>query len=131
MVLTQVLAYQRRLDRFVRIYEHLTGTNNNQEVRYVDAGPLRSDIISVEPTMDAPFGFWVSVNALMPGHLYQQVLRYRSATRYQDGNSLAVIDSEMPNIEQHLGFWRLGSPLPLPAGPCSRPHLIRMELWCG
>ena len=130
-VLTQVLAYRPRLDRFVRVYEHLAGTNNNQEVRYLDAGPLKGDIISVEPTGDAPFGFWVSVNVLMPGTLYQQVLRYRSATEYGDGNPLAVIDSEMPNIERRLGLWRPGSPLPLPAGLCPRPHLTRLELWCG
>jgi hypothetical protein len=131
LVLTQALVYQRSSDRFVRVYDHSTGNNNNQEVRYIETGALKSDIISAEPTSKAPFGFWVSVNTLTSGSSYRQVLRYRSATKYGDGNPLSVIDSEMPNIEQRLGFWRPGSPLPLPAGRCPKPHLIRMELWCG
>jgi hypothetical protein len=128
--LTQVLAYESGADQFVRIFELSTGHNNNQEVRYMDAGPLQGDIISVEPTENAPFGFWVSVNALTPSYTYQQSVRYRSATRYGDGNPLSVIDSEMPNIQQNLGLWRPGSPLPLTASPCPRPHLVRAELWC-
>jgi hypothetical protein len=131
LVLTQALVYQRSSDRFVRVYDHSTGENNNQEVRYIEAGALKGDIISAEPTSKAPFGFWVTVNAFPSGSSYRQVLRYRSATRYGDGNPLSVIDSEMPNIEQRLGFWRPGSSLPLPAGRCPKPHLIRMELWCG
>ena len=131
LVLTQVLAYQRDADRFVRVYAHVVGTNNDQEVRYVEAGPLDGDIVSVEPTSDAPFGFWVAVSVPASGSNYKEALRYRSATRYGDGNALPVIDSEMPNISQRLGVWRPGSPLPLPADPCPRPHLVRAELWCG
>lgn len=131
LVLTQVLAYQSGPDQFVRVYEHLTGRNNNQEVRYIPSGLLKGDIVSVEPTQDAPFGFWVSVNAPSANNGFKEVLRYRSATRYGDGNPLAVIDSEMPNMAQRLGLWRPGSPLPLPAGPCPTPHLVRMALWCG
>ena len=130
-VLTQALAYQRDADRFVRVYDHVTGKNNNQEVRYVEAGPLGGDIVSAEPTSDAPFGFWVAVDVPAPGSAYREALRYRSATHYGDGNALTVIDSEMPNIQRHLGVWRPGTPLPLPAGPCPRPRLVRMELWCG
>ena len=131
LVLTQALAYERDADRFVRVYDHVTGTNNDQEVRYVEAGPLAGDIISIDPTLDAPYGFWVSVNALMSGDTDTALLRYRSATRYSDNNPLPVIDSEMPNIQQRLGAWHPGLPLPLPAGACRRPHLVRMELWCG
>ena len=128
---TQALAYEAASDRFTRVYEHTTGRNNNQEVRFVEAGPLAGDIISVEPAENAPFGFWISVNALTRTHRYEQRLRYRSATIYGDGNPLPVIESEMANIQQRLGLWRAGSPLPLPATPCPKPHLIRMELWCG
>jgi hypothetical protein len=127
---TQVLAYDRRHDRFAPIYEKSTGRNNNQEVRYVTGGALHGAMISAEPTEDAPFGFWVTVDRLTPAYTYRQVLRYRSATHYGDGNPLSVIDSEMPNIERRLGLWRQGSPLPLPKGRCPRPHLARMELWC-
>ena len=131
LVLTQALAYERDADRFVRVYDHVTGTNNDQEVRYVETGPLAGDVISVEPTRNAPYGFWVSVDALVSGDAATALLRYRSATRYGDNNPLSVIDSEMPNIQQRLGVWRPGLKLPLPAGACRRPHLVRMELWCG
>ncbi len=131
LVLTQALAYQRDADRFVRVYDHVTGRNNNQEVRYVEAGPLGGDIVSVEPTSDAPFGFWVVVDAPASGSAFKEALRYRSATHYGDGNALRVIDSEMPNIQRRLGVWRPGAPLPLPGGSCPRPHLVRMELWCN
>ncbi len=131
LVRVQVLAYAPASDRFVRVYGYTTGRNNNQEIRFVAAGPLKGDIISAEPTEDAPFGFWVTVSAFTPGAAYRQVLRYRSATRYADSNPLPVIDSEMPAIQGRLGLWRPGLPLPLPPGPCPAPHLIRMELWCG
>lgn len=130
VVRTQVLAYRRASDRFVRVYDFTTGRNNNQEVRYIASGRLKGDIVSAVPTENAPYGFWVTVNALAPDYSYRPILKYRSTTRYGDGNTLAVIDSEMPNIEQRLGLWRPGAPLPLPASPCPKPHLSRMELWC-
>ncbi len=68
--------------------------------------------------------------------VYRPVLRYRSATIYGDGNPLAVIDSEMPGIEQRLGVWRPGRPVPTPktgrgGKTCLRPALKRGELRCG
>ena len=131
VVLEQALAYDKGPDHFRRVYQHVTGANNNQEVRYIDAGPLRGDIIAVDPTETAPFGFWVSVNALAANYTYKEVLRYRSATHYADGNPLAVIDSEMPTIQLRLGVWKPGLPLPLPASPCPKPHMIQKELWCS
>jgi len=128
-VMTQALRYDAAQDRFVVAYQHLTGHNNNQEVRYVTDGPMRGDIISAEPTEDAPFGFWITVNRLRPDG-YRSVLRYRSATGYNDGNPLLVIDSEMPNLEARMGLWRPGRPLPLPPESCLRPHLVHKELWC-
>jgi hypothetical protein len=129
--LTQVLAYNRAKDHFVRIYSYLTaGSNNDQDIRFIDAGPMRGDIISVDPTSNAPFAFWIVVNALTPSDTYRQVLRYRSATRYGDGNPLSVIDSDMPNIQRRLGLWHPGLPLPLPASGCSQPQLSHNELWC-
>ncbi len=117
LVLTQVMAYRRGPDRFVKAYEHWTGTNNNQDVRLVPAGPLAGDIIAVEPTETAPFGYWVTVNVFTPAQGYRPVLRFRSATTYADGNALPVIDSEMVNILRRLDRWRLGAPLPLPMTP--------------
>jgi hypothetical protein len=131
LVFTQLLAYRRDEDRFVQAYGHVTGHNNNQEVRYIESGPLKGDVISAEPMSKAPFGYWITVDRLTPAYAYRPVLRYPSATRYNDGNSLAVIDAEMPNIERRLGFWRPGSPLPLPAKACPKPQLIHTELWCA
>ena len=34
--------------------------------------------------------------------------------KVDDGNPPAVIDSEMPNIEERLGLWRPGQRLPTP-----------------
>jgi hypothetical protein len=127
----QILKYDRAADSFGRVYFHSTGSNNNQEMRVVADGPLRGAVISADPTENAPYGFWIAVNQLTPQGAYRQTLRYRSATRYNDGNPLAVIDSEMPNLQQRLGVWKPGSPLPLPANKaCPRPHLKQRELWC-
>ena len=130
-VFTQLLAYRAATDKFAPIYEHETGRNNNQEVRFIPAGPLAGDVIAAQPTDNSPYGFWITVSQLTPDYRYKQVLRYRSATRYGDGNPLAVIDSEMPNIERRLGLWKPGAPLPLPTRGCANPRLVRMELWCG
>ena len=130
LVATQLFKYDRASDRFERVYARSVGTNNNEEVRFVTSGPLAGDVISAEPTQDAPYGYWIEVDAPTPAYAYRQVLRYRSATRYGDGNPLAVIDSEMPNTLQRLGRWRPGEPLPLPAGACPNPHLVKTALWC-
>ncbi len=130
-VFTQLLRYNRATDRFEEVYAQVTGRNNNQVVRFVVSGPLQGDVIYVEPTIDSPFAYWVTVNALTRGGSYKQVLHYRSATLYNDGNILPVIDSEMPNIERRLGLWRFGMPLPLPSYPCQKPRLSQTELWCG
>jgi hypothetical protein len=127
---TRLLAYDRGRDSFVRVYTQVIGQNNNQEVRYIADGGLRGAVISPEPTDDAPFGFWVTVSRFLSAGRYEQVLRYRSATLYNGGNPLAVIDSEMPNIQQRLGLWRPGLPIPLPKKGCARPHIVRGALWC-
>ena len=127
---TAALIYDRRRDAFVSAYEKETGRNNNEEVRYIPDGPLRGAIVSAEPAGNAPFGYWIIVNRLAPSGRYRQILRYRSATIYGDGNPLAVIDSEMPNIQRQLRLWRPGQPLPLPARGCRRPHLVNRALWC-
>ncbi|WP_233874748.1 hypothetical protein [Paraburkholderia adhaesiva] len=131
VVVTQLLDYKPASDTFERVYVHSTGTNNNQEVRFISSGPLAGSIVSSEPTRDAPYAYWIQVDSFTSNRAYRQVLRYRSATRYNDGNSLAVIDSEMPNIGQHLGFWRPGMPLPLPEKACPKPRLVHTELWCN
>lgn len=134
-VYAQVFAYHGLRDRFMPIFSNSTGGNNNQETRFVRSGPLRGDIVVARPTQEAPFAYWISAYAWSAERPYsQRVLRYRSATRYGDGNPLAVIDSEMPNILEHLGKWKPGDTLPvprfLPPG-CSRPFFLRHgEEWC-
>lgn len=130
-VATTGLIYDRARNGFIPIYTKRTGRNNNQEIRYIGTGPLQGAMISAEPTSDAPFAFWMTVNRIGPGNRYRQVLRYRSATRYGDGNPLAVIDSEMPNLQQRLGLWRPGMKVPVPAGSCPAPRLIQQALWCS
>lgn len=127
---TRLLVYDRAGDRFMPVYDDSTNRNNNQEIRYIKVGPLKGAVVSAEPTENAPFGYWITVSRLAVRG-YVQVLRYRSAMRYGDGNGLAVIDSEMVNTLQHLGLWHMGTPLPLSAGSCPRPHLIKMEIWCS
>lgn len=129
-IATQLLRYDRGLDVFVRIYGRVVGTNNNQEVRFIEGGPLRGDIIAAEPTGSAPFGYWITVSRLASDGAYRVALRYRSATRYGDGDRLPAIDSEMPAIQRRLGVRKAGDPLPLPLGPCPKPRLRGGELWC-
>lgn len=125
----QLYTYDQAKDFFRLAYAHRTGRNNNQEIRY-EAGPLSGVVIASAPTSDAPFGYWITVDRPNGRGVYRQVLRFRSATTYGDGNPLAVIDSEMPNIQRRLGIWHPGMALPLPARACPRAHLVRGALWC-
>lgn len=124
------LTYDKAKDGFTLAYRAQTGRNNNQEIRYMESGPLRGAIIWAEPTSDAPFGFWITVSKPGANGIYTQALRYRSATRYGDGNPLAAIDSDMPNILQRLGLWHPGMKLPVPNAKCTTPHLKAGALWC-
>jgi hypothetical protein len=135
IVSTQLVAYDAEQDAFKRVYGKSTGHNNNQEIRFVTDGPLRGSVISAEPQEHLPYGYWIVVSDLTPAGEYRQVVRYPSATRYGDGNPLAVIDSEMPSIEKRLGLWKPGDLLPTPSRgsdgkPCLKPTLRRAELWC-
>ncbi len=136
LVVTRLLACDAGHDAFRRVFGGHTGHNNNQEIRFVAEGPLRGRVISAEPQQRAPYGYWIVVYSRAPAGDYRPVLRYRSATLYNDGNPLAVIDSEMPTIERRLGLWKPGQPLPAPArdgqgNPCLKPTLRHAELWCG
>jgi hypothetical protein len=136
IVTTQLVAYDADRDAFRRVFGGRTGINNNQEIRFVSDGPLRGSVISAEPQERLPYGYWIVVNSLTPAGVYRQVLRYQSATRYNDGNPLAVIDSEMPSIERRLGLWKPGQPIPVPkldgaSKPCLKPSLRHAELWCN
>ena len=128
-IYTELFIYDRQSNVFYSVFSNATGSNNNQETRFIEEGPLRGDVVVAEPTSSAPFGFWISVYASNAKDVFSRLLRYRSSTRYGDGNHLAVIDSEMPGILRRMGLWRPGDPLPVPAG-CSRPVLRHGEEWC-
>jgi len=135
-VATQLVRYDRARDAFRRVYARSTFHNNNQEIRFVTDGPLMGSVIAAEPREHLPHGYWIVVSKASATGAYRPVLRYRSATLYNDGNPLAVIDSEMPDIEERLGLWKPGAPIPVPQSmsdgkPCRRPVLRHGELWCG
>ena len=114
-IFTQLFRYDRRSNRFESVFAHATDSNNNQETRFIARGPLRGDVIVAVPTDGPPYEYWIRVYApKAPGRQLHLVLRYRSLTGYGDGNPLAVIDSEMPNILRRLGKWRPGQSLPVP-----------------
>jgi hypothetical protein len=111
---TFVLTYDKKTDQFVGLFANGTGRNNNQRTRFIGKGPLTGDIVVDEPTPNAPFAYFVTVYRRSPSGPYVELLRYRSRTRYGDGNPLAVIDSEMPEILRRLHFWKTDDPLPVP-----------------
>jgi hypothetical protein len=136
VIFTTLFAYDRRADRFEAVFANSTGSNNNQETRLVQRGPLRGDVVVAVPTSKAPYAYWIRVYARAEDGRYSVLaLRYRSATRYGDRNPLAVIDSEMPNILQRLGRWKPGDPLPIPPvlpSGCAHHLLLRgREEWCA
>ena len=112
IVATQLLAYDAGKDAFRCVDGERTGRNNNQETRFLDGGPLRGSVVSAEPQDRAPYGYWITLYRPTQTGDYRPVLRYRSAILYNDGNPLAVIDSEAPNIERRLGLWKVGQPIP-------------------
>jgi hypothetical protein len=90
-----IFAYRPGERQFERIFHDVVGGNMNQEIRFIAAGPLKGAMIGVEPTGNAPFGYWVTVHRLTPSYRYKQLLRYRSATRYGDGPHPHLIKLEL------------------------------------
>jgi len=132
-IATALYQYNRSADRFVRVFLNLTGRNNNQNTRFVESGPLQGDAIVDVPTDNAPYGYWIELYRANESGQYAQILRYRSRTHYGDGNPLAVADSEMPEILNHLGLWKPGDALPVPAHMpkgCSQLYMRSGEEWC-
>ena len=136
IVATQLVRYLPAKDAFQRVFAGSTGKNNNQEIRFVTAGALRGSVITAVPEAHRPYGYQMAVDQADAAGVYRPILHYRSATIYGDGNPLAVVEPEMPSIEQKLGVWRPGMLLPTPemgggSKPCRKPVLKHGELWCG
>jgi len=115
------------------VFLNVTGRNNNEATRFVERGPLTGDVIVDYPTEDAPYTYWIEVYRAGKSGQYARILRYRGRTGYADGNRLAVADSEMPEILQHLELWKPGDALPVPAQMpqgCSKLFMRQNEEWC-
>ena len=96
-------------------------------------GSLQGDMIVDAPTDNAPYGYWIEVFSQHRSGRYERILKYRSHTGYCDGNPLPVADSEMPEIMERLGVWKLGDPLPIPMhepSDCGRLVMRHGEEWC-
>ena len=130
---TALYKYDKRTDRFTRVFFNLTGNNNNEGTRFVESGPLQGDVIVNYPTENAPYTYWIELFRAGDLGKYGQILRYRARTHYGDGNPLAVIDSEMPEILHRLGLWNVGDALPvpprLPQG-CKVLYMRQGQEWC-
>lgn len=130
---TFLFAYDRASDKFRAIFFNMKHTNNNQETRFIENGPLLGDVIVAYPTSNAPFGYYVEVYKRNAQGKYTRILKYRGKTGYGDGNPLAVIDSQMPETLRRLGFWKPGDALPVPPtmpSGCSRLVMHKGVEWC-
>jgi hypothetical protein len=132
-VATALYRYDRKADRFTRVFLNVTGHNNNEVTRFVESGPLQGAVIVNYPTEHAPYTYWIEVYRAGETGRYARVLRYRGRTGYNDGNPLAVADSEMPEILHRLGLWQPGDPLPAPPHPpqgCTQLFIQQGEERC-
>jgi hypothetical protein len=131
---TFVLAYDENADRFTGWFANATGKNNNQATRFIDRGPLSGAIVAEEQAAKPPFGYDVALYRSPGDAPYKLVFQYRSKTLYGDGNPLAVIDSEMPEILRRLHLWKAGDRLPIPLvmpADCHRLELRHGVEWCN
>lgn len=135
---TEVSIYDRNSDALKTVFVSASSRNNNEETRIMVDGPLSGDIIVAsapgyswpskyparasndhdkEPFLSSrwPYHYGISVYRLSSSLEYVQTLRYVARASEIDGDPLAVIDMEMPEIERRLHLWRPGDPLPAPA----------------
>jgi hypothetical protein len=132
-IYTFLFEYDHSRDQFHPVFYDVVPKNTNGTTRFVETGPLLGEVVSVTPTGNAPYGYFVSVYRRAASGHYARILRYRSKTRYDDGNRLSVVDSDMPEILRRLGLWKPGDPLPIPfkkPDNCARLALIKGEEWC-
>ncbi len=139
-IFTVLFDYDRKADGFRVGFFNVTGSNGNQETRFIETGPLLGAVLVADPyggapppTRVNPYGYSVEVYKRDAAGRYARVLAYRGRTSYGDGNPLAVIDSEMPETLHRLGLWKPGDvlsvPLRMPAG-CTRLVMRKGVEWC-
>lgn len=129
-----VWRYNPEHDAFREIFVAMRSSNTNGEARFVTGGPLAGSVITSDETIHRPYPYEITVYRLQATGRYREALTYKGATRYNDGNPLAVIDSEMPETLRRLGLWRPGDALPTPGrvpDGCTTFVLRKGEEWCG
>jgi hypothetical protein len=128
-----IWAYRPDTDSFEEIFSGSRSSSVAEEVRLVASGPLAGDIV-VNDRMDRrPYPYRIRVYQLLATRHYAKLLEYKSKAKYRDGNSLRVIDEEMPEIERRLGLWKPGDPLPVPPerpNGCTSLVLRKGVEWC-
>jgi len=131
---TVVWGYQAGNGMFRRIFPHSSNLSDNEEARVIAKGPLAGAIVVETPNPHWPYPYDITINRLSSAGGYGAILRYKSITRFADGNRLAVIDAEMPEIERRLNLRKPNDPLPRPlylASHCKTPMLRKGAEWCG
>ena len=125
--------YRRNSDEFENVFSNRSNQNNNEETRFIRSGPLSGDIaVSRAPTR-APYHYDIVIYRPSKAGKYFEILKFTGKTRYGDGNQLAVIDSEMPEIERRLHLWRPEDPPPTPPEMPTRCTTVEMRNgveWC-
>jgi len=130
---TFLFAYDQTSDNFRIVFFNVTGRNQNQETRFIEHGLLAGHVIAVYPTGEAPYRYHVEVYKRGAIGDYEQILKYRGKTGYNDGNPLAVIDSQMLETLRRLGLWKTTDALPVPPkmpAACTRLVMRKNVEWC-
>jgi hypothetical protein len=127
-------SYRPNADEFVVAFSNRSNRNNNEETRIIPNGPLSGEIVVSRAPRGAPYHYGITIYRPSKAGKYFQILRFTGKTRYGDGNPLAVIDSEMPEIGRRLHFWKPGDPPPTPPELPSRCTIVTMRdgiEWCS
>jgi hypothetical protein len=99
-----VWRYDQNSNRFRRIFVAIEQPSSNGEVRFIDYGPLAGDVILDQLTRSWPYRYQITVYRLTEAVRYNEVISYAGQSKEGDGNTLAVIDAEMPEIEFRLSI---------------------------
>jgi hypothetical protein len=129
-----VWRYSPERNAFQELLAAMRSSNTNGEARFVQDGPLAGSVITSQATYRRPYPYEITIYRLQPTGRYREALTYKGVTRYNDGNPLAVIDSEMPEMLRRLGLRQPGDPLPSPAripDACRSFTLREGEEWCS
>jgi len=128
-----IFAYNRKTDSFSLIFSGTSHGNVNAETRLIASGPLAGDVAADYPTSRWPYSYEITLYRLTAAENYIKVLDYKGKSKWDDGNSLAVIDAEMPEIEKRLDLWSDNQPLPRPPTVPAGCKLLEMRNgleWC-